>query len=174
MGIQLHLERLQLGLRQMFFQRRSSQFPLAVLAVIIKSVAHRNDDPVDKQIEMPRLHQQGFEYLLERGLALPLSYPGSQHHVSERKENAGDGVCGEAAPPGAAFQSKPPRQMNDRDREQRKDVPVCQREVDGLLPTDLQPCLGAGNVKLAREGKAQQRPKEEAEHKSAPPFCSAK
>src|SRR5258706_5438279 len=110
MWVQLHLQPLKCGLRQMLLQLCRAQFPLPVLPVIIKGVAHRNDDPINKQIEMPGLHQQWLEHLVESGLTLPLSYPRADQHVSERKENAGDRVRSEAVRPVAAFKSKPPRQ----------------------------------------------------------------
>src|SRR5215468_7231857 len=104
MGIQLHLQRLQFGLDEAFFQFGGPQFP--IFPVIIESLAHRDDDPVNQQIEMPRLYQQRFENLLEGSMALPMSNPSAQHHVAQGKQETSGRMDAETAPPGRGLERK--------------------------------------------------------------------
>ena len=145
--------------RQPLLQFHRAQFALPVLAVIVERETDRDNDPVDEQVEMPRLHQQRQEGFRETRLALPAPDPGPQDHVREGKHQAGGKVHRQTPPPVAGFKIKPPRQPDDRDGQQREHVPVPQRVADRLPPGHLQPRLGAGNVKLKREGQPDQRPK---------------
>src|SRR5262245_45272129 len=168
MGIQLHLQRLQFGLNQAFFQLGGAELPFTIFAVIIESLAHGDDHPINQQIEMPRLYQQRFEDLLDGGVALPMSHPRAQEHVTQGKQEASSGMDTEAALPGGGLEGKTTGETNHRDRQQRKDVPISQSVIDGLLPADLQAGFGARDVKLAGEGQPQKSPKSKGQEPPAP------
>ena len=99
MRIELHLERLQFRLDQAFLQFRGMEFAFAVFPVVIKRLAHGDDDAIDQQIEMPGLHQQRPEGLRKSGAALPLANPGPHHHVSERERHPAQQVRRETSAP---------------------------------------------------------------------------
>ncbi len=155
MWIQLHLQGLELGLGQALLQFRRPEFALPVFPVIIEGLAHRDNHPVDEQVEMPGLYQQRLEGLRISGLTLPLADPGADGHIRQRKQCAANRVHRQAPAPRPGFEPKAPRQPSDRHRQQRERIPITQGIADGLLPGHLQAGFGAGNVKLACEGQAQ-------------------
>ncbi len=121
---------------------------------------------------MPGFHQQRLERIGETGIALPLPDPRPQHHVRKRKYHARGNVDRQAPDPVSRFQPEPPRQINHGHRQNGEYIPVAQRKTDRLLPTNVQPGLRAGNVKLKRKGQPDQRPEAETQQPLDPAFLN--
>ena len=169
--IELQLKGLQPGLRQTLLQFRGAEFALLHLAVIIERVADAHDHPIDEQIEMKRLKEQRTECFGKRNrraapAALHLPDPGPQRHVTERANRAGRQMDRHVAAPFHVVETKPPRQLNDRQRHHRPHVPIPQRPTHGLPPGDRTPRFVAGEIKLAGEGESNERPEQKDQRPS--------
>ena len=81
---------------------------------------------------------------------------GAKHDPEAREKNAGEEVEEGSGEPGIAMKLEPAREVEHRDGEEGKGIPVGEGREDGFAPGDL-----LGEVKIGGEGEGDGRPEKD-------------
>ena len=163
--MQLHLERLKFGLRQLRFKLRSSKLAFSKSRVIIDRVAYHHDQPVDQHViieegvhrcDQARTREVSFRFGREQK---GVDYAESRHR-DDREQQAYSYVNERVAKQAPALYWKAAREIEQQRREQCPQVSERQfDEEKHFLPVGVMTRANLANIVLAVHKQANQRPR---------------
>ncbi len=160
--LELHLQAVELRLRELRLELGGPELPLTEAVVIMKSVGRAHQDPVDEEVP---LHVHGVDRAqrLDRNVSRP-GHDDEDRQVRERDEKAGGKVELEAYEKAGPLSKQEPAEPNDQRRQCRPGVPVGERPGKGLGPRPAPPeNAGVDELDLGPEEKRERGPAAEDE-----------
>jgi hypothetical protein len=174
-GLELHLQGLQLRVRELRFELRGAQLALARAPVVAEGRVQHEEQAVDAII-LRRVEDNPLERRARR-----VGSAGDVEEVVDDVEGAGDGddeeggeedVEEEVAPPAAALDGEAPGEPEHDDRADGPEVRVDELLRGGRAPRPGPVAEEAGVIELAGEEEGQRRPAAEdgrPAHPAPPP-----
>jgi hypothetical protein len=162
MRLELHLQAVELRLRELDLELEGPELPLTEAVVIMKSVGRAHEDPVDEDVPLhvDRVHRAE---RLDRNVARP-GHDHEDRKMRERDEKASGKVELETHEEAGPLSQEEPAEPHDQGRQRRPGVPVGERPGEGLGPRAA-PAEDAGvdELDLGSEEKRESGPAGEGE-----------
>jgi hypothetical protein len=170
MRVELHLERLELRLRELRFELRGAHLALAIAFVVADGVARAERRRIDEQVNVKLAHQAPDEHLPERARIRVCSERremngevGEKSEVCGGDEHAGGQVDDEAAHPRSAFERETPTEPEDERRETRPTAPTEHLPSEHRPEGDWEIFQTQTEISLARVEQSEEEPEADDE-----------